>query len=280
MSEQGLNCGGKVLDLSRPCIMGIVNVTPDSFSDGGRFLDPDAAIAQAKRLVAEGADIVDIGGESTRPGASPVDAETEIRRIIPIVECLAAELSVPVSVDTGKPEVMRAAKDAGAGLINDVFALRAPGALAAAAESGLPVCLMHMQGEPRTMQRNPHYDDVIAEVIAFLEDRTAACIAAGIVRERIVIDPGFGFGKTLSHNYQLLAGLSAFAPLGLPVLVGVSRKSMIRGILADNEKRLVASATAAALAVERGASIVRVHDVAETVAALAVAKAVRAPDKL
>ncbi|HET6656096.1 MAG TPA: dihydropteroate synthase [Gammaproteobacteria bacterium] len=279
-SPRGLDCAGKVLDLSRPCIMGIVNVTPDSFSDGGQFIDPDAAVAHARRLVAEGADIVDIGGESTRPGAAPVDADAEIRRVIPVVERLAAELPVPISVDTGKPEVIRAAAAAGAGMINDVYALRAPGALEAAAETGLPVCVMHMQGEPRTMQQNPQYDDVVAEVAAFLADRAAACVAAGIGRERIVIDPGFGFGKTLRHNYQLLARLPELARLDWPVLVGMSRKSMIAGVLDAGEDRTVASATAAALAVLRGAAIVRVHDVAATAVALSVATAVQAPDRI
>ncbi|HET7587417.1 MAG TPA: dihydropteroate synthase [Gammaproteobacteria bacterium] len=280
MSESSLNCAGKILDLGRPRIMGIVNITPDSFSDGGQFIDPDRAIARARQLVDEGAHIVDIGGESTRPGAAPVDADTEIRRIIPVVERLAAELPVPVSVDTSKPAVMRAAAAAGAGMINDVYALRAPGALEAAAETGLPVCLMHMQGEPRTMQQDPHYDDVVAEVGAFLAERAAACVAAGIGRERIVIDPGFGFGKTLRHNYRLLAGLPELVKSALPVLVGVSRKSMIRGVLTEPGQRTVASAAAAALAVMHGASVVRVHDVAETAAALAVANATRAPAKL
>ncbi|HET7369835.1 MAG TPA: dihydropteroate synthase, partial [Gammaproteobacteria bacterium] len=260
--------------------MGVLNITPDSFSDGGEFFGADAAVARAHRLVEEGADIIDIGGESTRPGAAPVDADSEIRRVIPVVERLAAELPVPVSVDTSKPEVIRAAAKAGAGMINDVYALRAPGALEAAAETGLPVCLMHMQGEPRTMQQNPRYENVVAEVAAFLIGRAAACAAAGIDAERIVIDPGFGFGKTLRHNYQLLAGLRELARLDWPLLVGVSRKSMIRGVLREGEARAVASATAAALAVLRGARIVRVHDVAATRQALAVATAVQAPDKL
>ncbi|HET8552747.1 MAG TPA: dihydropteroate synthase [Gammaproteobacteria bacterium] len=275
-----LNCAGKIVDLSRPRIMGILNVTPDSFSDGGRFVDPDVAIAHARSMVAEGADIIDVGGESTRPGAAPVDAAEETRRVVPIVECLAGELAVPVSVDTGKPEVIRAAAAAGAGMINDVYALRAPGALEAAAATGLPVCIMHMQGEPRTMQQNPHYDDVVAEVAAFLEERADACVAAGIGREGIVIDPGFGFGKTLRHNYDLLAGLPALAKLGLPILAGVSRKSMIRAVSPEPGQRTIASATAAALAVWQGASLVRVHDVAATVAALAVATATQAPDRL
>ncbi|HET7307403.1 MAG TPA: dihydropteroate synthase [Gammaproteobacteria bacterium] len=275
-----LNCAGKLLDLSHPRIMGILNVTPDSFSDGGRFVDPDVAVAHARAMVAEGADIIDVGGESTRPGAAPVDAAEEIRRVVPIVERLAAALAVPVSVDTGKPEVMRAAAAAGAGMINDVYALRAPDALEAAAETGLPVCIMHMQGEPRTMQQHPHYDDVVAEVAAFLYERATACVAAGIDRERIVIDPGFGFGKTLRHNYELLAGLPELARRGLPIVAGVSRKSMIRGVAPEPGQRTVASATAAALAVWQGASLVRVHDVAATAAALAVAIATRAPAKL
>ena len=268
-----LDCGGRRLVLDRPRVMGILNVTPDSFSDGGRYLDPGAAVERAWRMVEEGADIIDVGGESTRPGAAPVPPEEELRRVVPVIEAVAAKLPVPVSVDTSKPEVMGAAVAAGAGLVNDVRALRAPGALEAAAELGVPVCLMHMQGEPRTMQRAPAYRDVVAEVRAFLLERVAACEAAGIPRERILIDPGFGFGKTLEHNLALMRRLDAFVETGLPVLVGVSRKSMIGALLGDApvERRLHGSVAAAVVAACKGAAIVRVHDVAPTVEALRVA---------
>ena len=268
-----LDCGGRRLVLDRPRVMGILNVTPDSFSDGGRYLDPAAALARARRMVEEGADLVDVGGESTRPGAEPVPAAEELRRVVPVIEAIATELPVPVSVDTSKPEVMRAAVAAGASLINDVRALRAPGALEAAAEAGVPVCLMHMRGEPRTMQEAPAYGDVVAEVRAFLLERAAACEAAGIPRGRILIDPGFGFGKTLEHNLALMRRLEAFVGTGFPVLVGVSRKSMI-GALAGGapvERRLHGSVAAAVVAACKGAAIVRVHDVAPTVEALRVA---------
>ncbi len=268
-----LDCGGRRLVLDRPRVMGILNVTPDSFSDGGRYLDLGAAVERAWRMVEEGADIIDVGGESTRPGAAPVPLEEELRRVVPVIEAVASKLPVPVSVDTSKPEVMRAAVAAGAGLVNDVRALRAPGALEAAAELGVPVCLMHMQGEPRTMQRAPVYRDVVAEVRAFLLERVAACEAAGIPRERILIDPGFGFGKTLEHNLALMRRLDAFVETGLPVLVGVSRKSMIGALLGDApvERRLHGSVAAAVVAACKGAAIVRVHDVAATVEALRVA---------
>jgi dihydropteroate synthase len=257
--------------------MGILNVTPDSFSDGGRHVDLAAALARARAMVAEGADLVDVGGESTRPGAAAVAADEEIRRVVPVIEVLAAELPVAVSVDTSKPEVMRAAVAAGAGMINDVAALRQPGALETAVALGVPICLMHMQGEPRTMQHAPRYDDVVAEVVAFLRGRAAACAAAGIPAERLLVDPGFGFGKTLAHNLALLRGLSAVAALGLPVLVGLSRKSMIGALLGDAPvgERLHGSVAAALVAVERGATIVRVHDVAPTVQALRVLAGVR-----
>ncbi len=275
-----LDCGGRPVALDRPRIMGVLNVTPDSFFDGGRFFDFSSAVAHAREMVAAGADIIDIGGESTRPGAAPLTTNVEIERVVPVVRALAAELSVPVSVDTSKPDVMRAAAAAGAGMINDVYALRAPGAAEAASEIGLPVCLMHMQGEPRTMQKNPRYDDVVAEVFAFLAERLETCMGACIRRDNIVVDPGFGFGKTLRHNYELLAGLGRFAELGVPLLVGMSRKSMIRDVVGPPDERLVGSVAAAVLAAERGASIVRVHDVAETAAALAVLDAVRSPAKL
>ena len=218
------------LPTDRPLVMGIVNVTPDSFSDGGRHATLDAALRYGERLAAEGADILDIGGESTRPGAAEVSVAEEIDRVVPVLAALASRLDLPLSVDTSKPEVMRAAVAAGAGLINDIYALRRPGALAAAAELAVPVCLMHMRGTPETMQREPRYSDPVAEVRAFLEERLADCAAAGIPHQRLLLDPGFGFGKTLEHNLALLAGLPALADLGLPLLVGLSRKSMIGAI--------------------------------------------------
>jgi dihydropteroate synthase len=272
-----LRCGARLLDLTRPRVMGILNVTPDSFSDGGRHVALAAALERARAMVAEGADLVDVGGESTRPGAAAVTADEEIRRVVPVIEALAAELPVAVSVDTSKPEVMRAAVAAGAGMINDVAALRRPGAVEMATALGVPVCLMHMQGEPRTMQQDPRYDDVVGEVTAFLRARVAACTAAGMPRDRLLVDPGFGFGKTLAHNLALLRGLPVVAGLGVPVLVGLSRKTMIGALLGDLPvgERLYGSVAAALVAVERGAAIVRVHDVAPTVQALRVLAGVR-----
>jgi dihydropteroate synthase len=263
-----------VLDLAQPKVMGVLNVTPDSFSDGGRFAGLDAAVARAERMVEEGASIVDVGGESTRPGASPVSTDEEIRRVVPVIERLASRMAIPVSVDTSKPEVMRAAVDAGAQMINDVRALRVPGALAAAAASGAALCLMHMRGEPDSMQSAPAYDDVIAEVRGFLDARVAACLAAGIARERLCIDPGIGFGKLPEHNLALLAGLARIGEPSLPILVGVSRKSLV-GIITGRPPadRLAGSVAFAALAVARGARIVRAHDVAATVDAVKVAAA-------
>ena len=255
--------------------MGVLNVTPDSFSDGGRYVDVPAALARAREMVAEGVAVVDVGGESTRPGAAPVGAVEELRRVLPVVEALAAELPVPVSVDTSRPEVMRRAVAAGASLINDVRALRGAGALEAAAEAGVPVCLMHMQGEPGTMQADPHYEDVVGEVRAFLEARAEACERAGIPRGHILVDPGFGFGKTVGQNLRLLNQLERIADIGLPVLVGLSRKSLIGRILdSPVERRLYGSLAAAVAAVLRGARVVRAHDVGATVEALAVAQAV------
>ena len=254
--------------------MGVVNVTPDSFSDGGQFLDARAAIAHARQLVDEGADILDIGGESTRPGSLPVDETEELRRVLPVLEGIVG-LGVPVSVDTTKPGVMRAAIAHGAAMVNDVLALRTPGALDAVASSNAGVCLMHMQGEPRTMQANPSYADVVGEVRAFLGERVAACESAGISRERIVVDPGFGFGKTAEQNLALLRGLPELAALDVPVLAGLSRKSTLGQITGRPvEGRLAASLAAALLAAERGAKIVRVHDVAATRDVLAVLAAV------
>ena len=271
---RALICGSFTLPLRRPLIMGIVNVTPDSFSDGGRFLDPGRAIEQANRLVEEGADILDIGGESTRPGADPVPVEEELARVLPVLRAVR-DLPLPVSVDTLKPEVMRVVLAEGASMINDVSALRAPGALDAVQGSRCGLCLMHMQGEPRTMQAAPHYGNVVAEVRAFLAQRIAACEAAGIARERLVIDPGFGFGKSGRHNLTLLRGLQALRELGVPVLAGLSRKSTLGTITGrGSEDRLAASLAAALLAVERGASIVRVHDVAATRDVLLILRAV------
>jgi dihydropteroate synthase len=269
-----LACGRHRLSLDRPRIMGVLNVTPDSFWDGGRFLDPSAAIEHARRMLADGADILDIGGESTRPGAAPAPEADEIARVIPLVEALRSECDargVPLCVDTRKPAVMRAAIAAGATLVNDVAALAAPGALEAVAASDAAVCLMHMRGEPATMQRAPHYDDVVAEVKAFLAERAAACERAGIAGDRIVVDPGFGFGKTVGHNLALLRRLGDIVALGFPVAIGASRKSTI-GALTGREggERAAGSLAAALAAVAHGAAIVRVHDVRETVDALKV----------
>ncbi|SDN84878.1 dihydropteroate synthase [Geodermatophilus sp. DSM 45219] len=266
-----------LLRSGRPLVCGVLNVTPDSFSDGGRFLRPEAAVERGCRLADEGADVLDVGGESTRPGSRRPTAEQELERVVPVVEALAARVAVPVSVDTSRPEVVRAAVAAGAGMVNDVRALREPGALRAVAELGIPVALMHMQRSPSDMQRDPRYGDVVAEVHAFLAARLAACVAAGIRPAHLVVDPGFGFGKTLAHNLALLAALPRFGSLGAPVMVGLSRKSML-GELTGREvgERLAGSVTAAVLAVQRGASLVRVHDVAATRDALAVALAVAA----
>ena len=264
------------LRFNPPIVMGILNVTPDSFSDGGRFIGREAALRRVREMIEEGAQIIDVGGESTRPGAQAVSVEEELERVIPVIEAIRSESDIPVSIDTSKPEVMRAAVDAGASLVNDVRALREPGALAAVAELDVPVCLMHMRGEPRTMQQAPRYDDVVAEVLAFLEERVSACEAAGIPRERIILDPGFGFGKTLDHNLALFRALPRFAATGLPVLVGVSRKSMIGQVLeVPVEERQAGSLALASLAVWLGAAIVRSHDVRETVHAVRMTAAVR-----
>jgi dihydropteroate synthase len=271
-----LRCADKTLDLSSPVVMGVLNVTPDSFSDGGRFADVEAAVAHGLAMAAAGAALLDVGGESTRPGAAPVSAPEELRRVIPVIASLAAATAAVISVDTSKPEVMQAAAAAGAGLINDVQALRSPGALEAAAASGCAVCLMHMQGEPRTMQLAPQYADVFAEVRAFLAARAAACRAAGIADTRLVIDPGFGFGKTVEHNLTLLRRLGELARDGLPVLVGLSRKSML-GTLTQRApgERTAGSVALAVVAALGGARIVRAHDVAPTVDALRVVAAVQ-----
>jgi len=271
-----LLCRGQPIELVTPAVMAVLNVTPDSFSDGGRYACADAAIAQGLQMAEEGAAVIDVGGESTRPGATPVDAAEEMRRVLPVIEGLAGRLAIPVSVDTSKPEVMRAAVAAGAGLINDVRALEAPGALQAAAASGAAVCLMHMRGEPRTMQDAPHYDDVVAEVRSYLVARVEACRRAGIDADRICVDPGIGFGKRPEHNLALLAALERLADPGIAVLVGVSRKSLV-GIITGRPTsgRLAGSVAFAALAVMRGAAIVRAHDVAATVDAVKVASALQ-----
>ncbi|MGJ4804200.1 dihydropteroate synthase [Luteimonas sp. SDU82] len=271
-----LDCSGRVLRLDRTRVMGIVNVTPDSFSEGGAHFDLDAAVAHGLRLAEEGADLLDVGGESTRPGADEVPVDEELRRVVAVVERLARETSLPISVDTSKPEVMQAAVWAGAGMVNDVYALRREGALEMAASLGVPVVLMHMQGEPRSMQAAPEYDDVVGEVHRFLAERIFAAEMAGIERKRILVDPGFGFGKTTQHNLQLLARLERFVELGAPLLAGLSRKRSI-GELTDRQspqERVPGSVAAHLIAAQRGARIVRVHDVAATVDALKVWQAV------
>jgi dihydropteroate synthase len=269
-----LKLGRFSLSLERPLIMGIVNITPDSFSDGGKFFDSSRALDHARQLLEDGADILDIGGESSRPGAEPVEVDEELRRVLPVLEKLGA-LPVPVSVDTCKPEVMRRAIAAGASMINDIFALRAQGALDAVVDSPVTVCLMHMQGEPRTMQRSPHYRDVVGEVETFLVERAAAAVAAGIGRDRVVLDPGFGFGKTLQHNLELIRALPRLREAGFPLLAGLSRKALFGKIVGrEAAERVHASAAGAMLAAQRGASIVRVHDVAATRDCLLVLRAI------
>ncbi|MGH8131006.1 MAG: dihydropteroate synthase [Steroidobacteraceae bacterium] len=275
-----LLCGRHMLELDGPVVMGVLNVTPDSFSDGGRYFGLSQALAQAKRLAEEGAAIIDVGGESTRPGAAPVAPEEELRRVIPVVERLAETLAVPVSVDTRRPEVMRASIAAGASMINDVSALRAPGAIEAVADSSVAVCLMHMQGEPRTMQNEPRYADVLGEVRGFLRERVANCVEAGIARSRLVVDPGFGFGKTLAHNLALLRGLPELVSDGVPVLAGLSRKRMIGTLTGRDEgDRMAGSVALAVIAAMNGARIVRAHDVRETVDALRIVAAAGAPQE-
>ena len=266
-----LRCGGFLLPLDRVLLMGVVNVTPDSFSDGGRFLDPQAAITHGRRLLEEGADILDIGGESSRPGAQAVAEQEELARVLPVLKALK---DVPVSVDTRRPGVMRAALDAGASMINDIEALTAPGALDAVADTDCAVCLMHKKGDPATMQDAPSYGDVVLEVRKFLSARISACQIAGIEKDRITIDPGFGFGKTVEHNFLLLRRLSELASLGVPVVAGWSRKSTLGAITGRPvTERLAASLAAALLAAQHGATILRVHDVRETRDALAVMQA-------
>jgi dihydropteroate synthase len=260
-----------ILNLKALSVMGIINTTPDSFSDGGHFLSHDKALEQARRLIDEGADILDIGGESTRPGAADVSVEEEINRTIPLIESIRAFSDIPISIDTSKAEVMRAASAAGVNMINDVWALRREGAMQAALDSGLPVCLMHMQGSPDNMQQSPEYDSVVKEVKRFLHDRLFAAQAAGIKKENLIIDPGFGFGKTLDQNYQLLKALPEFVDMGYPLLVGMSRKSML-GLVLDKpvDERVYGSVSAAVISAMLGAHIIRVHDVTETRQALAI----------
>ncbi len=261
----------------KPLVMGVLNVTPDSFSDGGQFTRLDLALEHAEQMVHQGAAIIDVGGESTRPGASAVSTQQELDRVIPVIEKIAANLDCIISLDSSCPQVMETAAQAGASLLNDVRAFQREGALQVAAKTGLPVCLMHMRGEPKTMQQQPHYDSVVAEVQAFLLTRVEACLEAGIERNKIIIDPGFGFGKTLDHNLQLLESLAQLKELGLPLLVGMSRKSMIGAIL-NNEtgERLYGGLALAAIAVTQGANIIRTHDVGPTSDAVAVAYAVSA----
>ncbi|HKE96815.1 MAG TPA: dihydropteroate synthase [Povalibacter sp.] len=272
-----LHCGNRRLDLSSPMVMGVLNVTPDSFSDGGRYSNFNRAVDHALAMIEAGAAIIDVGGESTRPGARAISEDEEIRRVVPVVEALVARTEIPVSVDTSKAAVIRAATGAGAVMINDVRALQDEGALQAAAESNAAVCLMHMQGEPRTMQISPQYENVVAEVRAFLGSRAAACESAGITRERIVVDPGIGFGKRVEHNIQLLARIPDLLELRLPVLIGVSRKSMFGTLLGRPvEQRLAGGLAAATAAVLAGARIVRAHDVAQTVDAIRIAATLQA----
>ena len=275
-----LRLGSQTLSLDRPLVMGVLNVTPDSFSDGGKFFATDAAIRQAERMFAAGAAIVDVGGESSRPGAGQISEDEELDRVIPVIETISDGTDIAVSIDTSKPGVMRAAVNAGASMINDVYALRQDGAVEAASELDVAVCLMHMQGEPGTMQENPGYQDIPGDILDFLSKRISACRDAGIDDEKIVIDPGFGFGKTHEHNVRLLASLDRFQELGMPLLVGLSRKSTLGALTGkDVEERLPAGIAAAILAVERGAHIVRTHDVDETIDALKIASAVMQPGK-
>lgn len=269
-----ISANNKTLDLSRPQVMGILNVTPDSFSDGGQFNSIDSALERVRRMIDAGVTIIDIGGESTRPGAPEVALEDELERVIPVIRAIRQQYDVWISVDTSKAEVMRQAVAAGADLINDIRALREPGALEVAAQAQVPVCLMHMQGQPRTMQAHPHYEDVLSEVAAFLEERVAACEAAGIKKEQLILDPGFGFGKTVEHNYHLLAHLEEFHKFGLPILAGMSRKSMIFKLL-DKQPAdcMVSSVTCASIAAMKGAQIIRVHDFEETLEAMQVVEA-------
>ncbi len=270
-----LDCSGRILDLSTPRVMAVLNVTEDSFSDGGLWLQPQSALKHALQMAAEGAAIIDIGGESTRPGAKPIAVAEELDRVIPVIEAISAEIDIPISIDTSKAEVMTAAIAAGAGMINDVWALRQPGALKAAADAKVPVCLMHMQGEPGSMQNRPQYQDILNQISQFFSNRISAAVNNGIDSELIILDPGFGFGKNLEHNLKLLAQLDVFGEFEQPLLVGISRKSMLGEVTgADVDNRLPAGLAAATIAVLQGAKIIRTHDVAATVQALKLSHAV------
>jgi dihydropteroate synthase len=280
MKDKLLGCGARngqiqQLNLSRCNIMGILNVTPDSFSDGGSFNNLDRALFHAERMIDQGATLIDVGGESTRPGAAKVSLQEELDRVIPVVEAIHKNLDTIVSVDTSTPDVITQSAAVGAGLINDVRALQREGALVAAAATGLPICLMHMQGQPDTMQQAPSYDDVVCDIHSFLAERIEACAQVGIEKDRLILDPGFGFGKALEHNYQLLNQLETFHKLGLPLLVGISRKTMIGKVLGDRpaDQRLIGSVAAAVIAAMKGTSILRVHDVAETYDAIKIVEA-------
>jgi len=278
MTISTLKCGDKYLSLDTPQVMGILNITPDSFSDGGKFISFDHALNQVQQMINDGASIIDVGGESTRPGAKEVSLDEEIERVIPIVNAIKSRFNVVISVDTSKAGVMREAVSAGAGIINDVRALQNEHCLAVMAESDIPICLMHMQGMPRTMQQNPQYQDVTNDIVDFIKQRIEVCQQNGILKERLIVDPGFGFGKTLEQNYQLLNQLAEFKQLGLPVLVGISRKSMIGNLLnVDVEHRLAGSLAAAIISAQQGAKIIRVHDVKATVDALTVLQAAEQP---
>ena len=280
--QKSLVCGRFTLDMSRPVVMGILNVTPDSFSDGGDFFSLKHAEQHALEMYQQGASIIDVGGESTRPGARPVDEQEELDRVVPVIEKITSQIDIPVSIDTSKAMVMTEAVNSGASMVNDVMALAQPGAMEAVAnmDDSIAVCLMHMQGKPRTMQDNPVYHEVVQDVYNFLQSRVQECVQAGIARNRLVIDPGFGFGKTLAHNIALLKHLAEFKKIGLPVLAGISRKSMLGSLLGDvpPDQRIDASVAAAVLAYERGAHILRVHDVKQTVDALKVVQAVLKPE--
>lgn len=279
-SHYTLDCSGKILTFDLPKVMGVLNVTPDSFYDGGRYPTPELALNQAIRMVAEGAVIIDVGGESSRPGSQPVGVEEEIKRTVPVIRLLAQHLQVPISIDTTKPEVMEQAILAGASIINDINALQTEGALQVARDSRVAVCLMHKQGIPQTMQTTPHYQDVVHEVRSFLEQRVASCLDAGLSRQQLVVDPGIGFGKSVSHNLQLIRHLSQFTQMGLPLLVGISRKSMLQTVLQKPaEERLWGSVALATLAAWFGAHLIRAHDVAATVDAIKVVQAVSLPEQ-
>jgi dihydropteroate synthase len=266
-----ITANNKSLDLSRPHVMASLNVTPDSFSDGGKYNSIELALAQVDKMIKAGVSIVDVGGESTRPGAPDVSLEEELRRVVPVIKAIREKYDVWISVDTSKAEVMRQAIDAGADLINDIRSLQEPGALEVAAEANLPICLMHMKGQPRTMQVDPHYDDLMGDVSAFLEERIAACEAAGIDKSQLILDPGFGFGKTIEHNYHMLAHLEKFHEFGLPILAGMSRKSMIFKLLDKPAAECTnASVVCATIAAMKGAQIIRVHDFEETIEAMKV----------